>query len=91
MKLITNNNHKLELTRTSLYAQKTEIALVKVWATNSEDWMVILKVTAHIIVVAFGIWIILFTLLAAFRLTAFDSYGFYFLESGYASNYPKVT
>ena len=53
--------------------------------------MVILKVTAHIIVVAFGIWIILFTLLAAFRLTAFDSYGFYFLESGYASNYPKVT
>ena len=30
MKLITNNNHKLELTRTSLYAQKTEIALVKV-------------------------------------------------------------
>ena len=80
--------HKLELTRTSSYAQKTEIALVKVWATNSDDWMDILKVTTHIIVV--GMWIILFTLLATFRLTAFDSYGFYFLESGYASNYPKV-
>ena len=50
--------------------------------------MDILKVTAHIIVV--GMWIILFTLLATFRLTAFDCYGFYFLESGYASNYPKV-
>ena len=71
-----------------IYAQKTEIALVKVWATNSDDWMDILKVTTHIIVV--GMWIILFTLLATFRLTAFDSYGFYFLESGYASNYPKV-
>ena len=88
MKLITNNNHKLELTRTSLYAQNTEIALVKVWATKSDDGMVILKVTAHIILV--GKWIILFTLLATFRLTAFDSYGFYFHESGYASNYPKV-
>ena len=50
--------------------------------------MDILKVTAHIIVV--GMWIILFTLLATFRLTAFDCYGFYFLESGYTSNYPKV-
>ena len=50
--------------------------------------MDILKFTAHIIVVS--MWIILFTLLATFRLTAFDSCGFYFLESGYASNYPKV-
>ena len=49
--------------------------------------MVILKLTTHIIVV--GMWIILFTLLATFRLTAFDCYGFYFPESGYASNYSK--
>ena len=50
--------------------------------------MDILKATAHIIVV--GMWIILFTLLATFRLTVFDCYGFYFLESDYASNHPKV-
>ena len=88
MKLITNNEVLVSSSLWIIYAQKTEIALVKVWATNSNDWMDILKVTTHIIVV--GMWIILFTLLATFRLTAFDCYGFYFLESGYASNYPKV-
>ena len=88
MKLVTNNEVLVSSSLWIIYAQKTEIALVKVWATNSDDWMDILKVTTHIIVV--GMWIILFTLLATFRLTAFDSYGFYFLESGYASNCPKV-
>ena len=88
MKLVTNNEVLVSSSLWIIYAQKTEIALVKVWATNSDDWMDILKVTTHIIVV--GMWIILFTLLATFRLTAFDCYGFYFLESGYASNYPKV-
>ena len=88
MKLITNNEVLVSSSLWIIYAQKTEIALVKVWVTNSDDWMDILKVTTHIIVV--GMWIILFTLLATFRLTAFDCYGFYFLESGYASNYPKV-
>ena len=86
MKLVTNNEVLVSSSLWIIYAQKTEIALVKVWATNSDDWMD--KVTTHIIVV--GMWIILFTLLATFRLTAFDCYGFYFLESGYASNYPKV-
>ena len=88
MKLITNNEVLVSSSLWIIYAQKTEIALVKVWVTNSDDWMDILKVTTHIIVV--GMWIILFTLLATFRLTAFDWCGFYFLESGYASNYQKV-
>ena len=88
MKLITNNSQTWTDENLIIYAQKTEIGLVKVWATNSDDWMDILKVTTYIIVV--GMWIILFTLLAMFRLTAFDWCGFYFLESGYASNYPKV-
>ena len=88
MKLVTNNEVLVSSSLWIIYAQKTEIAIVKVRATNSDDWMDILKVTTHIIVV--GMWIILFTLLATFRLTAFDCYGFYFLESGYASNYPKV-
>ena len=67
MKLITNNSQTWTDKNFIIYAQKTEIA-VKVWATNSDDWMDILKVTTHIIVV--GMWIILFTLLATFRLTA---------------------
>ena len=87
MKLITNNTQTWTDENLIIYAQKTEIALVKAWATNSDDWMDILKVTTHIIVVC--MWIILFTLLATFRLTAFDCYGFYFPESGYASNYSK--
>ena len=87
MKLITNNSQ----TWTDEYlimCTENRDRFSQGWATNSEDWMDIRKVTSHIIIV--GMWIISFTLLATFRLTAFDWYGFCFLQNGYTSNNPKV-
>ena len=68
MKLVTNNEVLVSSSLWIIYAQKTEIALVKVWATNSDDWMDILKVTTHIIVFFYFLFFLFYFILFYFIL-----------------------